>query len=42
VIDWLAMYLTHRWRFRGIDPAWLRAFAKHSYGDADDYLDLAS
>jgi hypothetical protein len=42
VIDWLAMYLTHRWRFRGIDPAWLRAFAKHSYDDADDYLDLAS
>ena len=41
VIDWLAVYLTRRWRFRGIDADRLRAFAANFDNDVEDYLDLA-
>lgn len=41
VIDRLAVYLTRRWRFLGIDAGRLRAFAKNFDDDVEEYLDLA-
>jgi hypothetical protein len=38
----IAVYLTRRWRFRGIDSDRLRAFAKNCDHDVEDYLDLAA
>ena len=39
-IDWLAIFLTHRCRFRGIDSDRLRMFAKNFDENVEDHLDL--
>ncbi len=40
VVDWLAVYLTRRWQFQGIDADRLRVFAKSYEDDVEDHLDL--
>lgn len=41
VIDWLAVYLTRRWRLEGASPERLRRFVENFDADVEDHLDLS-